>query len=116
MPEAEKGKEEKDLSFPLTQIDNFQVFINPLLSEEVKYEFLHTRGFSLKTQVSPYIPLTNRVPLHQLNFRSSSSSSSQYSSIQSSPIPFSIELVAQPPNYMDRIGAARYASNPSCSY
>ena len=108
-PQAKKGKEEQDLSFPVTQIDNFQVFTNHLLSEELKTEFLHTGGFSLKTQVSPYIPLTIRVPLHQIKFRSSSSSSSQYSLIQSSPIPFSTELVAQPPEYMDRIVAARYA-------
>ena len=35
-PQAKKGKEEQDLSFHVTQIDNFQVISNPLLFEEVK--------------------------------------------------------------------------------
>ena len=65
-PQAKKGKEEQNLSFPVTKIEKFQVFTNPLLSEEVKDESLHTRGFP---QCSPYIALTSRVPLHQLKFR-----------------------------------------------
>ena len=35
-PQDKNGKEEQDLSFPVTQIDNFQVFTNPSLFEEVK--------------------------------------------------------------------------------
>ena len=41
-PQAKKGKEEQDLSFHVTQIYSFQVFTNPLLSEEVKAESLQT--------------------------------------------------------------------------
>ena len=39
-PHSEKGKEELDLLFTPSRIDNFQVFINPLLSEKVKLEAL----------------------------------------------------------------------------
>ena len=39
-PHSEKGKEELDMLFTPSQIDNFQVFTNPLLSEESKLEAL----------------------------------------------------------------------------
>ena len=41
-PYFEKGKEELDLLFTPSQIDNFQVFTNPLLSDKVKLEALQT--------------------------------------------------------------------------
>ena len=39
-PHSEKGREELDLLFTPSQIDNFCVFTNPLLSEKVKLEAL----------------------------------------------------------------------------
>ena len=39
-PQSKNGKEELHFLFPASQIDNFQVFTNRLLSEEVKDESL----------------------------------------------------------------------------
>ena len=39
-PHSEKGKEELDSLFTPSQVENFQFFTNPLLSEEVKAEAL----------------------------------------------------------------------------
>ena len=41
-PHSEKGKEELDSLFTPSQVENFQVFTNPLLSEEVKAGALQT--------------------------------------------------------------------------
>ena len=46
-PHSEKGREELDLLFTPSQIDNLCIFTNPLLSEEVKLEALQTGASSL---------------------------------------------------------------------
>ena len=78
-PEPEKGKEEQDLAFHIrvTQLDNFQVYTNPLSSKKFKNDFLHSGGFSLKYQLTPYTPLTSRIPFHQLKSNSPPSPPSQ---------------------------------------
>ena len=60
-PHLEKGKEELDLLFTPSQIDNFQVFTNPLLSEKVKLEALHTGVSSL---FSTHIPFVKTIPVN----------------------------------------------------
>ena len=75
-PHSEKGKEELDLLFTPSQIDNFQVFTNPLLSEEVKLEALQTRASSL---FSTHIPFVKTIPVNQPN-PSNLPPSSQHSS------------------------------------
>ena len=45
-PHSEKGREELDLLFTPSQIDNFRVFTNPLLSEKVKLEAFQTGASS----------------------------------------------------------------------
>ena len=62
-PHSEKGKEEFDLLFTPSQIDNIQVFKSPLLSEEVKLEALHTRASLL----SAHIPFVKTIPVNQPN-------------------------------------------------
>ena len=61
---SEKGREELDLLFTPSQIDNFRVFTNPLLSEKVKLEALQTGSSSL---FSAHIPLGKTIPLSQSN-------------------------------------------------
>ena len=110
-PHSEKGKEELDSLFTPSQVENFQVFTNPLFSEEVKVEALQTGSSSL---FSAYIPFTGKVLPHQPksnNFPpssklSSTNQSSSSSATSSSSIP---KMVDQPMDYMDRIVAARYA-------
>ena len=63
-PHSEKGKEELDLLFTPSQIDNFQVFTNPLLSEEVKIEALQTGVSSL---FSTHIPFVKTIPVNHPN-------------------------------------------------
>ena len=63
-PHSEKGKEGLDLLFTPSQIDNFQVFTNPLLSEEVKLEALQTGASSL---FSTHIPSVKTIPVNQPN-------------------------------------------------
>ena len=104
---SKKGKEELDLLFTPSQIDNFQVFTNPLLHEEVKLEALQISGSSL---FSSHIPFASKVPLHQpkpSNFPLSSQHSSTNQSNSSSSI--SSPRMAQPQNRMAAMVAARYA-------
>ena len=61
-PHSKKGKEELDSLFTPSQVENFQVFTNPLLSEEVKAEAVQTGSSSL---FSSHIPFTGRVLPHQ---------------------------------------------------
>ena len=63
-PHSEKGREELDLLFTPSQIDNFRVFTNPLLSEKVKLEALQTGPSSFS---STYIPLVKTIPEKQSN-------------------------------------------------
>ena len=58
-PYSEKGKEELDMLFTPSQIDDFQVFTNPLLSEKVKLEALQTGASSL---FSTHIPFVKTIP------------------------------------------------------
>ena len=111
-PHSKKGKEESDSLFNPSQVENFQVFTNPLLSEEVKAEALQTSSSYL---FSSHIPFTGRVLPHQPKFsnfppsskHSSTNQSSSSSTTSSSPSP---KMVVQPMDYMDRIIAARYPS------
>ena len=64
-PHSEKGKEELDSLFTPSQVENFQVFTNPMLSEEVKAEALQTSSSSL---FSSHIPFTGRVLPHKPKF------------------------------------------------
>ena len=89
-----------DLLFTPSQIDNFRVFPNPLLSEKVKIEALQTGTSSL---VSSHTPLVKTIPLSQPNLGSLCPSSQQSSSFQSNTNP----IMAQ--NRMDTMVAARYA-------
>ena len=107
-PHSEKGKQELDLLFTPSQIDNFQVFINHLLSEEVKLEALQTGASYL---FSSHIPFANTVPLHQRN-SSNFPPSSQHSSTNQSNSSSSIsspKVVVEPPNRMAAMVATRYA-------
>ena len=61
-PHSEKGKEELDSLFTPSQVENFQVFTNPLLSEEVKAEALQTGSSSL---FLAHIPFIGKVLPHQ---------------------------------------------------
>ena len=63
-PHSEKRREELDLLFTPSQIDNFRVFTNPLLSEKVKFEALQIGTSSL---VSAHTPLVKTIPLSQPN-------------------------------------------------
>ena len=63
-PHLEKGREELDLLFTPSQIDNFRVFTNRLLSEKVKLEALQIEASSL---FSTHIPLVKTIPLNQSN-------------------------------------------------
>ena len=99
-PHSEKGREELDLLFTPSQIDNFRVFTNPLLSEKVKLEALQTGTSSL---VSANTPVAKTIPLSQSNPGSLSPSSQQSSTFQSNTNP----RMAQ--NRMAAMVAARYA-------
>ena len=61
-PHSEKGKEELDLLFTPSQVDNFRIFTNHLLSEKVKLEALQTGASSL---FSTHIPLVKTIPVNQ---------------------------------------------------
>ena len=91
-PHSEKGKEELDSLFTPSQVEDFQVFTNPLLSEEVKAEALQTGSPFLFTS---HIPFTEKSLPHQpkiSNFPPSSkqpitNQSSSSSTMSSSPSP-----------------------------
>ena len=97
-PHSEKGREELDLLFTPSQVDNFQVFTNPLLSEKIKLEALQTGTTSLS---SIHTPLVKTVPVNQSNPGKLSPSSQQSSSLQLT--------MAEPRNQMATMVAARYA-------
>ena len=83
-PHSEKGREELDLLFTPSRVDNFQVFTNPLLSEKVKLEALQTGTTSL---YSIHTPLVKTIPVNQPNPGSLSPSSQQSSTFQSNTNP-----------------------------
>ena len=97
-PHSEKGKEELDRLFTPSQIDNFQVFTNPLLSEEVKLEALQTGASSL---LSAHIPFVKTVPVNQPNPSNIPPSSQHSNTNQSnSSLNISSPRMAQPQNRM----------------
>ena len=58
-PHSEKGREELDLLFTPSQVNNFRVFTNPLISEQVKLEALKNPSI--------HTPLVKTVPVNQPN-------------------------------------------------
>ena len=56
-PYSEKGREELDSLFTPSQVDNFRVFTNPLISEKVKLEALKTPSI--------HTPLVKTIPVNQ---------------------------------------------------
>ena len=105
-PHSEKGKEELDLLFTPSQIDNFQVFTNPLLSEEVKLEALQEGASSL---FSSHIPFVNTILVNQPNLSNLPPSSQHSSTNQSnSSSNISSPRMAQAQNRMAAMVAARY--------
>ena len=64
--QPKKKEKEQDFSFliPSIQVNNFEVYTNPLSYEKVKDEILYLGGFLLKSQLTPYTPLTSRIPFH----------------------------------------------------
>ena len=106
-PHSEKGREELDLLFTPSQIDNFRVFTNPLLSEKVKLQALQMGASSL---FSSHIPLVKTIPVNQSNPGNLSPSSQQSSSLQSNTnLNISNPRMAQPQNRMAAMVAIRYA-------
>ena len=106
-PHSEKGKEELDLLFTPSQIDNFCVFTNPLLSEKVKLEALQIGASSL---FSTHIPFVKTIPVNQSNPGNWSPSSQHSSTLQSNTSSNISNLrMAQPQNRMAARVAARYA-------
>ena len=105
-PHSEKGKEELDLLFTLSQIDNFQVFTNPFLSKDVKIEVLQIGASYL---LSSHISFVKTVPVNHPN-PSNLLPSSQYSSTNQSNSSSNISCprMAQPQNRMATMVAARY--------
>ena len=96
-PQSEKGREELDLLFTPSQVNNFWVFTNPLISEQVKLEALKTP--SIHTHLLKTIPVNQPSP-------GTLSSTSQ----QSSTVQLNTNLkMAQPQNRMAAMIAARYA-------
>ena len=96
-PHSEKGREELDFLFTPSQVYNFRVFTNPLISEQVKLEALQTPSI--------HTPLVKIVPVNQPIPGTLSSSSQQSSGVQSN----TNLRMAQPQNRMAAMVLARYA-------
>ena len=106
-PHSEKGKEELDLLFTPSQIDNFQVFTNSLLSEEVKIEALQTGNSSL---FSTHVSFVKTIPVNQPNPSNLPPSSQHSSTNQSNTSSYiSNPRMAHHQNQMAAMVEARYA-------
>ena len=105
-PHSEKGREELDLLFTPSQIDNFRVFTNPLLSKKVKLAALYIGASSL---FSTHIPFVKTIPMNQSNPSNLSPSSQHLSTLQSNTSSnISNPRMAQPQNRMAAMVAARF--------